>query len=117
MWESFEEKARGWLKTLFGDTNEKRLKLLQGYLETANGLEALGFQKDLAGRVGEVCAHERRFDGDAGDAVSGCADGVDGDEGISGHGHGRYFSGTCSEGDSACHTIWMTFHCLPSKTA
>jgi preprotein translocase subunit SecA len=40
MWESFEEKARGWLKTLFGDTNEKRLKLLQGYLETANGLEA-----------------------------------------------------------------------------
>jgi len=39
MSEYFEEKARAWLKSLFGDTNEKRLKALQGYVVRANELE------------------------------------------------------------------------------
>jgi preprotein translocase subunit SecA len=39
MSESWEEKARGWLKGLFGDTNEKRLTVLQDYVVRANALE------------------------------------------------------------------------------
>src|SRR5215471_7472088 len=39
MSESWEEKARGWLKGLFGDTNEKRLKMLQEHVVRANALE------------------------------------------------------------------------------
>src|ERR1700728_598794 len=39
MSEYFEERARAWLKSLFGDTNEKRLKALEGYVVRANQLE------------------------------------------------------------------------------
>jgi preprotein translocase subunit SecA len=39
MSDSFEDKARHWLKQLFGDTNEKRLKVLQDYVVRANGFE------------------------------------------------------------------------------
>jgi preprotein translocase subunit SecA len=39
MVETWDERARGWVKTLFGDTNEKRLSLLTGYAEAANVLE------------------------------------------------------------------------------
>ncbi|MBI4533172.1 MAG: preprotein translocase subunit SecA, partial [Candidatus Melainabacteria bacterium] len=40
MSESWEERARAWLKGLFGDTNERRLKQLQEYVVRANSLEA-----------------------------------------------------------------------------
>lgn len=39
MVESWEERTRGWIKAMFGDTNEKRLKLLTGYVDAANLLE------------------------------------------------------------------------------
>src|SRR5579883_469134 len=35
----FDDKLRQWLKTLFGDTNERRLKDLQPFLERTNALE------------------------------------------------------------------------------
>jgi preprotein translocase subunit SecA len=40
MSESFDEKARQWLKGLFGDTNEKRLSLLRDYAVRTNEFEA-----------------------------------------------------------------------------
>jgi preprotein translocase subunit SecA len=40
MSESWDGRARGWLKKLFGDTNEKRLSFLQGFVDKANALEA-----------------------------------------------------------------------------
>ncbi len=36
----WDERARGWLKGLFGDTNEKRLKFLREFAEAANNLES-----------------------------------------------------------------------------
>jgi preprotein translocase subunit SecA len=39
MSDSWDERARTWLKRLFGDTNEKRLKSLTGYVELANAFE------------------------------------------------------------------------------
>lgn len=35
----WEDRARGWLKGLLGDTNEKRVKFLRGYVERANSFE------------------------------------------------------------------------------
>jgi preprotein translocase subunit SecA len=35
----FEERARAWLKGLFGDTNDKRVKFLQTYVDRANSFE------------------------------------------------------------------------------
>ncbi len=40
MSDSFEDKARQWLKGLFGDTNEKKLKHLQAKVVLANGFAA-----------------------------------------------------------------------------
>ncbi|MBK9145765.1 MAG: preprotein translocase subunit SecA [Candidatus Melainabacteria bacterium] len=37
---SWDEKGREWLKGLFGDTNERRVKSLQPYLERTNNLES-----------------------------------------------------------------------------
>ncbi|PWT96267.1 MAG: hypothetical protein C5B53_10015, partial [Candidatus Melainabacteria bacterium] len=56
MVETWDERARGWIKTLFGDTNEKRLKLLTGYVTAANALEpSLEKLSDeaLKGKTGE----------------------------------------------------------------
>ncbi len=39
MLDVWEEKARDWLKMLFGDTNEKRLKFLDPFLEATNNWE------------------------------------------------------------------------------
>src|SRR5437870_591296 len=39
MSETWEEKSRLWIKQLFGDTNDKRVKLLQDYVIKANALE------------------------------------------------------------------------------
>jgi len=39
MSESWDDRARQWLKGLFGDTNERRLKVLQEYAVRANALE------------------------------------------------------------------------------
>ncbi len=39
MSETWDEKARGWLKKLFGDTNEKRLKPLEEYVSVINSME------------------------------------------------------------------------------
>ncbi len=38
--DGWDGKARQWLKTLFGDTNEKRVKLLQVYVDAANKFES-----------------------------------------------------------------------------
>jgi preprotein translocase subunit SecA len=35
----FEDRARGWLKGLLGDTNEKRIKFLRTFVEQANAFE------------------------------------------------------------------------------
>lgn len=40
MSDSWDDKARQWLKGLFGDTNEKRLKGLQAYVERTNVFES-----------------------------------------------------------------------------
>lgn len=52
----FEDRARGWLKGLLGDTNEKRVKFLRGYVEQANHFEPL-IEKlsddDLRGKTAE----------------------------------------------------------------
>ena len=40
MLDNFEEKARGFVKKLFGDTNEKRVKILEPYVARANSFEA-----------------------------------------------------------------------------
>ncbi|CAN5151152.1 preprotein translocase subunit SecA [soil metagenome] len=37
----FEDRARGWLKGMLGDTNEKRVKFLRTYVEQANHFEPL----------------------------------------------------------------------------
>lgn len=37
----WEDRARGWLKGLFGESNDKRLRSLRGYVEQANNLEAV----------------------------------------------------------------------------
>lgn len=39
MSESWEERTRTWLKGLFGDSNEKRVKALQQYVDKANSFE------------------------------------------------------------------------------
>src|SRR5688572_17298917 len=38
--ESWEDKTKAWLKGLFGDTQEKKLKLLEDYVTRANSFEA-----------------------------------------------------------------------------
>ena len=40
MLDVLEEKAKGFLKQLFGDTNEKRVQHLQPYVDKANSFEA-----------------------------------------------------------------------------
>jgi len=40
MSESWEERTRTWLKGLFGDSNEKRVKALQEYVDKTNALES-----------------------------------------------------------------------------
>jgi preprotein translocase subunit SecA len=37
--DSWEDRAKGWIKVLFGDTNEKRVKVLEQYVIAANALE------------------------------------------------------------------------------
>src|SRR5262249_13184146 len=37
--DSWEDKAKAWLKGLFGDTNEKKLKFLEDFVVRANQLE------------------------------------------------------------------------------
>ncbi len=53
---SWEERTRGWLKVLFGDTNEKRVKALEHYVAAANALEpqmqALS-DEDLKSKTGQ----------------------------------------------------------------
>src|SRR5579875_301248 len=39
MSDSWDERARQWVKGLFGDTNERRLKTLEGYVARTNALE------------------------------------------------------------------------------
>ncbi len=55
MSETWEEISRRWVKQLFGDTNEKRVKLLQDYVTKANSFEpeisALS-DDDLKGKTG-----------------------------------------------------------------
>ncbi len=80
-----------------GDFFRRELEDLVGSaaeLEAADGLEAFGFEPDFASDIRELGADERSFDGDAGDAIGGGADSVEGDESVSRYGHGRYFSGT-----------------------
>lgn len=52
----FEDRARSWLRALFGDTNDKRLKLLRGFVVRANELES-SIQKlsdeELRGKTAE----------------------------------------------------------------
>ncbi len=54
--DGWDGKARAWLKALFGDTNEKRVKLLQVYVDAANKFAA-DFEKlsddELKAKTGE----------------------------------------------------------------
>jgi len=62
MSESWEERTRTWLKGLFGDSNEKRVKALQGYVDKTNSFEP-AMQKltdeELKGKTAEF---RRRID-------------------------------------------------------
>ncbi|MBX9950685.1 MAG: preprotein translocase subunit SecA [Candidatus Obscuribacterales bacterium] len=62
MSESWEERTRTWLKGLFGDSNEKRVKALQVYVDKANSFEP-AMQKlsdeELQGKTAEF---RRRID-------------------------------------------------------
>ena len=59
MLDVLEEKAKGFLKQLFGDTNEKRVQHLQPYVDKANSFDA-AMQKltdeELQGKTAEFKA-------------------------------------------------------------
>src|ERR1035437_1080700 len=38
--ESWEDRVKGWLKSMMGDTNEKKVTLLQHYVVRANAFES-----------------------------------------------------------------------------
>jgi hypothetical protein len=86
-------------------------------LKLPMGCRLSALRKTFVETLGKSARMSGSFDGDAGDAISGGADGVERDEGISCYGHGRYLSGTGLAVVWACQTIWMMCHCLPSKMA
>lgn len=62
MSETWDEKARTWLKGLFGDTNERRLQMLEGYVARANELEAEMSRLDDEALKGKTAEFRRTID-------------------------------------------------------
>ena len=62
MSDSWEERTKGWLKVLFGDTNEKRVKALEHYVASANAFEPEIQALDDEALKGKTAEFKQRID-------------------------------------------------------